>query len=252
MSWGWNKGKTKQTDLRVKQIAETISKKYKGRPGHPISKSVRDRISKTLKEKHKKGEIKRWNATKGSSFAEIMFTKFLNNVGFKEQIDFFREFPFSKYFCDFYFPQKQLVVEIDGKQHEEKERQRVDQEKDAFLKSKGIKVVRIKWSAVHIQSKEMFEKIEILLKTENFEIDFKVFSDRQLNVLDKNQASIREEARQNVRKLELEEKRKVWENKLRLALSNVDCRKRGWKTKVAKILKISHTQVRRLLLKYGY
>ena len=42
----WCKGLTKETDERIKKSSEKISKKLKGRPGHPVSEETRLKLSK--------------------------------------------------------------------------------------------------------------------------------------------------------------------------------------------------------------
>ncbi|MBQ2308397.1 MAG: DUF559 domain-containing protein, partial [Clostridia bacterium] len=43
---------------------------------------------------------------------------------------------------DFYIPQKQLVIEIDGIQHLTEEHKEKDQTRDEFLKGQGLRVLR--------------------------------------------------------------------------------------------------------------
>lgn len=54
---------------------------------------------------------------------------------------FTRQKPIGNYIADFYCPAKKLVVEIDGFTHGTK--YEYDRERDAYMKSLGIRVIRI-------------------------------------------------------------------------------------------------------------
>ncbi len=49
------------------------------------------------------------------SYPERMLTEYLNNLEFKEGIDYIKQFPFDKYFIDFLFPGLNLAIEVDGR-----------------------------------------------------------------------------------------------------------------------------------------
>ena len=48
----------------------------------------------------------------------------------------------GKYIVDFYCASKKIVIELDGSQHYEEKGMRADKERDAFLNSLGLKVLR--------------------------------------------------------------------------------------------------------------
>ena len=54
-----------------------------------------------------------------------------------------RQKPFGKYIVDFYCASKNLVIELDGTQHFEEQGKEYDTVRDEYLRSLGIKVVRI-------------------------------------------------------------------------------------------------------------
>jgi len=64
--------------------------------------------------------------------------------------DFFKKLPITinrqkvigKYVVDFYCASAKIVVELDGSQHYEEKAQIKDKERDAFLSSLGLKVLR--------------------------------------------------------------------------------------------------------------
>ncbi|MGE5565472.1 MAG: endonuclease domain-containing protein [Parcubacteria group bacterium] len=59
-------------------------------------------------------------------------------------LKFRRQHPFDPYVLDFYCPELKLCVEVDGDwTHGSEERGRKDLRRDAFLQSRGIRVVHI-------------------------------------------------------------------------------------------------------------
>ena len=65
--------------------------------------------------------------------------------------DFLRTYPvrfsrqkvLGKYIVDFYSAEAKLVIELDGSQHYEADKQRKDAERTAFLEEYGLAVIRI-------------------------------------------------------------------------------------------------------------
>lgn len=60
-----------------------------------------------------------------------------------------REYPVGRYSLDFAYPIIKLGIELDGNQHYTKIGQLHDQQKDAFLKSCGWKVLRADRAVFH-------------------------------------------------------------------------------------------------------
>ncbi len=81
-----------------------------------------------LRKNMTKWEIRLWNDLKGKK----MFR-------FKVR----RQYGIKNYIIDFYCPALKLAIEIDGAVHYFDEKTRKDKEKNDFLKTAGIKVVRI-------------------------------------------------------------------------------------------------------------
>lgn len=92
-----------------------------------------------------------WQSRKMRSYAE----KFFETVLVENKIKFDVEFKIKKadlglncsmnYFLDFYLPEYNLDLEIDGKQHEYAERKIKDEIRDKALSDNGMRVYRIKW-----------------------------------------------------------------------------------------------------------
>lgn len=59
-----------------------------------------------------------------------------------EGIQFYRQKPIGQYIVDFYAPLVKLVVEVDGSQHFEDGHSQKDKNRDEYLASLGIKVLR--------------------------------------------------------------------------------------------------------------
>ena len=57
-------------------------------------------------------------------------------------VQFYRQKPIGTYIVDFYAPKAKLVVEVDGSQHLGLEHRQNDAERDAYLTSEGLQVLR--------------------------------------------------------------------------------------------------------------
>ena len=81
--------------------------------------------------------------------------------------DFLKQIPvtvrrqkiFGKYIVDFYIESARIVIELDGSQHYEKEGQRADSERDAYLKELGIRVLRYSNADVNYRFRGVCEDI---------------------------------------------------------------------------------------------
>jgi very-short-patch-repair endonuclease len=59
-----------------------------------------------------------------------------------QSTQFYRQKPIGAYIVDFYAPKAKLVVEVDGSQHLGPEHGQNDAERDAYLASEGLRVLR--------------------------------------------------------------------------------------------------------------
>lgn len=59
-------------------------------------------------------------------------------MGFK----FRRQHSIGKYIVDFYCPEKSLIVEVDGGQHDEEKQRRYDENRTKYFENLGLKVLR--------------------------------------------------------------------------------------------------------------
>ena len=62
--------------------------------------------------------------------------RFVNNCRFR------RQYPIGDYIVDFVCREKNLIVEIDGGQHNDIQIENLDKQRTIFLESRGFKVIR--------------------------------------------------------------------------------------------------------------
>jgi len=146
--------KTKKEKQKFCSVSCSIKYQWK-------NKDYRKKMSKMSSNLAKKRHLNNdktfgWQTRKNlePSYPESIAIRYLNEL----KIDYEREYPFEKYFIDFALKNK-IAIEIDGKQHELKDRIKSDKKKDKLLKSKGWKVFRIKFPKDNIRDniKEIIE-----------------------------------------------------------------------------------------------
>ncbi|MFO7888699.1 MAG: DUF559 domain-containing protein [bacterium] len=69
-----------------------------------------------------------------------------------KDIQFLRQRPIGNYVVDFYAPEVELVVEVDGGQHYQGEEKEYDQKRDDYLQGLGIRILRF-------SNKEVLENV---------------------------------------------------------------------------------------------
>jgi len=78
---------------------------------------------------------------------EVRFNEILRGMGFVEGVDYQREkiwfYPGSFAILDYFFPQYQLIVEIDGRAHDAPGQREHDCGRDAFFSSQGLRTCRV-------------------------------------------------------------------------------------------------------------
>ena len=84
--------------------------------------------------------------------AEQLLWHLLRNRRFFK-VKFRRQHPVAPYVLDFYCHEERLGIELDGGQHNEPDKRRADEERTAFLKSKGIRIIRF-WNNEVLQETE--------------------------------------------------------------------------------------------------
>jgi very-short-patch-repair endonuclease len=113
------------------------------------------------------GKIKSWSTRNIKSYPEKFFERVLQNNNLSYEMNKPVTFNGKTYFLDFYFADKNIDLEIDGKQHDYPDRITSDLIRDKILKKNGIKVFRIKWKSINTED----GKNEIRKNIQNF-LDF--------------------------------------------------------------------------------
>jgi len=121
-------------------------------------------LSNIIKDRISSGTHKGWQSRDVESYPETFFKKVLenNNIVYefnkpirKRDLGIDCD---SNYFLDFYLPETNIDLEIDGKQHSY--RQEHDKKRDFFI-SKIYIVYRIKWESINTKSGKKYMKDEI-------------------------------------------------------------------------------------------
>ena len=77
-------------------------------------------------------------------------------------VQFYRQKPIGEYIVDFFAPRTKLVIEVDGSQHMEGEQAEKDEQRDEYLATVGLKVLRF-------NSREVLEEtdavVEVIYRT---------------------------------------------------------------------------------------
>ena len=93
---------------------------------------------------------------------KILWDKLKNNQ--LDGLKFRRQHPISLYIADFYCHKFKLIIELDGKYHEEKEQKIKDQERDEVLKLNGLNILRFKNEEVEKNIDNVLIKIKNHIK----------------------------------------------------------------------------------------
>ena len=92
----------------------------------PVDATIISR-ARELRRASTSAERKLWSALRGKQLSGLKFR---------------RQHPLPHYIVDFYCHEKQLVVELDGGQHNEVARTAYDLERTAWLQAQGLRVIR--------------------------------------------------------------------------------------------------------------
>jgi very-short-patch-repair endonuclease len=140
-------------------ISRNKSEALKLVPGRPLTDEIKQKISssrkKYLKENPDKVPYKLNHYSKGQSYPESYFEKWLSD----NEVSFISEQQVSIYSIDFRIGD--IALEIDGEQHYVDERiVKSNFYRDDYLKSIGIETIRVRWS--HYQKLSDNEKKDYL------------------------------------------------------------------------------------------
>lgn len=94
---------------------------------------------------------------KEASYPELFWMNVLKN----NNLEFEHNYKINRYWGDFVFVGKKIVLEIDGKQHEYVDRKKSDIRKDKILGKLGWKIFRSKWKNPTTNENKTYIKNEI-------------------------------------------------------------------------------------------
>lgn len=147
----WNKRNQKTCSRSCSAKLKFENSEYTNK----IRESARIRMIR----RHKEGDSSvTWKTRKNRkpSYPEEVTMQYLDY----HKLNYEREHPFGKYSIDFAFVDKKIALEVDGRQHNDSDRIRIDNEKDSALNSEGWKVIRIPW----INDNKHWRRLEEQLK----------------------------------------------------------------------------------------
>jgi very-short-patch-repair endonuclease len=88
---------------------------------------------------------------------KILWKELRNN---KLGIKFRRQHPLDVFVLDFYAPEIKLAIELDGSVHQKEDQRIYDTDREKFLKSKGVEILRFWNSEVEKDIDEVLNKIK--------------------------------------------------------------------------------------------
>ena len=100
---------------------------------------------------------------KESTPSELRMWSILRNRRFLNY-KFRRQHTIGKYTVDFYCHQLKLIIEIDGKDHDNLGQTNYDYERDSWLKSEGFQVLRYENEMVYKWPENVLADLEIIIK----------------------------------------------------------------------------------------
>jgi very-short-patch-repair endonuclease len=154
----WNKGKTKDTDFRIKAASLKLSGKPSAIKGTTLTAEAKAKISVGMKKAHTEGRgwlIGKTRNERKPSYPEQFFMNVIENE-FADK-NYQSEFRVSKFAIDFAWVKKKIAIEIDGQFHRLPEYVERDARKDKCLKANGWKLLRIPWKDMYADTKPWIE-----------------------------------------------------------------------------------------------
>lgn len=235
--------------LKDTHLTRSLSEANKiARKNYPrqVSDETKDKIRKKRIEylKNQNDTFVRRNNGEMSYGEKFLHDLFLKH-NFYERYDIVNEFCEYPYFLDFAFVNEKVDVEFDGHWHFLDKKIEKDKKRDAYLQEKGWRIYRIAY----------YE-----LKTFNIDSLIKFIGDQKEKKFSHNLIKYKElKQQQKEKRLQKQkEKKQMMTNKrqkfiddrIQLLLT-IDLNKYGWMNEASKLLRISHSSVRRFVNRYG-
>jgi very-short-patch-repair endonuclease len=247
---GWNKGKNKNNDIRIKKQSESLKQSwkdgvydnvihtsFKGKSHTEKTKSIiRQKRIEYLKNNF---ENTPWNKRKFTYGENVLYDIFLKNKLFEKYIivNEYCEFP---YFLDFAFVNEKVDVEYDGKVHFEHGNKRIEHDikRDEYLKLRGWRIYRIPYyELTKFKIKDLISFIGNPIIDENLDkvnymLKYKEYKEKQIQKIEKTK-----QIKENITIKNIEIKKQMILN------SNINFTKFGWVNYVSEILNITPQNV---------
>ncbi len=134
---------------------------------HKHTEEEKKKISESMKKAHKEGRAYIWKhrVTEPSYPEKFLMEVLKNELNMENGKDYLREMPFNGFFLDFCWPEKKVVIEMDGEQHQRFQEQiERDKRKDDLLEKAGYRELRIPWQDCFHNPKKWIKKIKSLFK----------------------------------------------------------------------------------------
>lgn len=132
-----------------------------------LSVKSKNIIRQKVNDRIENGTFSGWKSRNILSYPEKFWIEVLDN----NNITYKTNYPFDKYFLDFYieYNNRKIDLEIDGKQHKYKDRKLSDIKRDEFIKANQIEVYRIDWNEINSDTgkAKMKQKIDDFLEFYN-------------------------------------------------------------------------------------
>ena len=113
-----------------------------------------------------------YNRVKEESGYSLVENKVLFELNLQGRNDFKRQYPIEKFFADFYFPDDNIVLEIDGSAwHSSPEQVARDIVRDKIMNSLGFCVVRVKATVAYENPAGVLNAIKYFHKPKTYMIN---------------------------------------------------------------------------------
>lgn len=168
---------------------------------------------------------------------------FLKNDIYKKY-DVVNEYCEYPYFIDFAFVNEKVGVEFDGEWHFTTKRQLYDTNRDSILNEKGWRIFRIAY--YELQNFDIKKLLDFIGNPKDKRHSCDLIQYKELKINKAKNKLMKKQEKKEVNRLKHNEKI----NNRKKILSSINFDERGAINKVALLLNISHTSVRRFLKKY--
>lgn len=202
---------------------------------HTQSNETKKKLSSSMKKAIKEGRATGWHKRKAGcqSYPEKWMSSIIKNE-FDDK-NYCDELHVGKYRLDFAWPHKMRYIEIDGQQHECKDRKESDIRKDAFCKNLGWTCMRLSWSYICQNKQKAISEMKDFI--DNGELSLIVWENPK------------QKYKEDVAARKVKHLKEVEERKNLILNSGIDFQSYGWLMKVANLLGISHTQTKKWILR---